>query len=218
MSEASGQRVGLTARGASTRLRIIEAAADLMYVRGVGATTLDDVVAVCKVSKSQLYRHFDDKGALVRAVVEHVGDRIINGERRLLMNVSTFTGLRRWRDAIVEHNAVRSGRYGCPLGALAVEVAEHDAVARTKLNELFAAWEELFDVILRRFQSQRLLPSDVDVARLSVAFLAAVQGGYLLAQTARDVDPMAAAIDVFIDHLQMLADQERAVSAAALAD
>src|ERR1051325_6216845 len=56
----------LTARGAKTRARIVAAAADLMYVKGVGATTLDDVLAASGVSKSQLYHHFDGKDALVR--------------------------------------------------------------------------------------------------------------------------------------------------------
>jgi len=45
-----------------------------MRVRGVGGTTLDDVVVASNVSKSQLYRHFEYKQALVRAVIELVGD------------------------------------------------------------------------------------------------------------------------------------------------
>jgi AcrR family transcriptional regulator len=36
-----------------------------MYVQGVGATTLDDVVRASGTSKSQFYRHFPDKQALV---------------------------------------------------------------------------------------------------------------------------------------------------------
>jgi hypothetical protein len=35
--------------------------------------------------------------------------------------------------------------------------------------------------------------------------VAAVQGGYLLAQTSRDVAPMAAAVDMAIAHLHLLA-------------
>ncbi|MFE4468096.1 TetR/AcrR family transcriptional regulator [Leifsonia sp. NPDC056824] len=179
-------------------------AADLIRVRGVGGTTLDDVVSTSKVSKSQLYRHFEDKPALVRAVIEYVGDRKIDGERERLENVRTFAGLRRWRDAIVETNALQDGRYGCALGSLANEVADNDWVARLKLNELFDAWIELFRVVLRRFQEERIIPPSVDVEQLAIGFVAAVQGGYLLAQTARDVAPMASAIDMAIAHLELL--------------
>jgi len=64
--EAAGSRQDrrLTARGAATRDRIVAAAADLMYVKGVHATTLDDIRTATGTSKSQLYRHFPDKGTL----------------------------------------------------------------------------------------------------------------------------------------------------------
>lgn len=195
----------LTTRGVKTRERIVTAAADLMYVRGVGRTTLDDVVAASATSKSQLYRHFADKPALVRAVIEYVGDRTVDRERERLSGVRSFAGLRRWRDAIVEHNALHDGRYGCPLGSLANEVSDQDDIARQKLEDLFQAWQELFQELLLRFRGDGLLPEDADVERLAIGFVAAVQGGYLLAQTARDVAPMATAIDMSISHLALIA-------------
>jgi AcrR family transcriptional regulator len=195
----------LTARGAKTRARIVETAADLMRVRGVGGTTLDDVVLASKVSKSQLYRHFGDKPELVRAVIEFVGERKITSERERLEKVKTFAGLRRWRDALVQQNALQHGRYGCALGSLANEVSDQDSLARAKLQELFAAWQELFEGLLGRFQREGVIPPDADVAQLATGFVAAVQGGYLLAQTSRDVAPMAAAIDMAIAHLQLIA-------------
>lgn len=199
----------MTARGANTRSRIVSTAADLMRVRGVGGTTLDDVVSASKVSKSQFYRHFEDKAALVRAVIELVGDRTIARERERLGNVKTFAGLRRWRDAIVENNALHDGRYGCALGSLANEVSDQDSLAREKLHDLFLAWQELFEDLFRRFQEDGVIPQDADSVSLATGFVAAVQGGYLLAQTRRDVAPMATAIDVSIAHLDLLARQQR---------
>src|SRR5262249_42437252 len=88
--------------------------------------------------------------------------------------------------------------------SLANEVADLDPIARKQLNDLFAAWEELFHDVLRRFQDAGLIPRDADIASLATGLLAAVQGGYLLAQTARDVTPMASAIDMAMAHLQLL--------------
>ncbi|MGA8246539.1 MAG: TetR family transcriptional regulator C-terminal domain-containing protein [Nocardioides sp.] len=207
----TGPKVGparLTPRGLETRSRIVATAAELMRVRGVGGTTLDDVVLASKVSKSQLYRHFEDKPALVRAVIELVGEQTIAGERERLQKVRTLAGLRRWRDALVARNALHEGRYGCPLGSLANEIADQDAVARTKLDGLFTAWHELFEDLLRRFQRDGVIPPDADVTQLATGFVAAVQGGYLLAQTSRDVTPMASAIDMAIAHLTLL-ERER---------
>lgn len=202
----------MTARGAKTKAKIVATAADLMRVRGVGGTTLDDVVSASNVSKSQLYRHFEDKQALVRAVIEFVGERKIADERERLEKVRTFAGLRRWRDALVEHNSLQDGRYGCALGSLANEVSDHDSIARRKLHDLFMAWQELFEDLLRRFQKEGVIPHDADVAQLATGFVAAVQGGYLLAQTARDVTPMASAINMAITHLHLLARERDAAA------
>ncbi|HET6166490.1 MAG TPA: TetR family transcriptional regulator C-terminal domain-containing protein [Marmoricola sp.] len=195
---------GVTARGAATRARIVATAADLMRVRGIGGTTLDDVVAASKVSKSQLYRNFADKPALVRAVIELVGEQTIARHRAHLENVRTLAGLRRWRDAVLERNALQHGRYGCALGSLANEFSDQDEVARQQLDELFGTWHELFEDVIRRFQQAGTIPQDADVDQLATGFVAAVQGGYLLAQTSRDIAPMAAAIDMAIEHVRLL--------------
>jgi TetR/AcrR family transcriptional regulator, transcriptional repressor for nem operon len=194
----------LTARGAKTRERIVTAAADLMYVRGVGATTLDDVVAASGVSKSQLYHHFAGKDALVRAVIDHMGERVIERERNALGHVSTMAGLRRWRDALVQNNALRHGAYGCALGSFASEVADHDEVARRALSALFTEWQGLLAGVLNRLRDNGVLSSEAPVDQLATGLMGALQGGYMLAQTAGDVTPMATSIDMALTHIESL--------------
>jgi TetR/AcrR family transcriptional repressor of nem operon len=197
----------LTARGAKTRARIVAAAADLMYIQGVGATTLDDVLASSGASKSQLYHHFDGKDALVRAVVDHVGQRVMEREREALSHVSTIRGLRRWRDALVQNNALRHGAYGCALGSLASEVSDHDALARQVLSQLFAEWQGLLAGVLGRLQDGGVLPAEVSVDQLATGLMAALQGGYMLAQAERDVTPMATSIDMALAHIESLSER-----------
>ncbi|MFI7610321.1 TetR/AcrR family transcriptional regulator [Nonomuraea terrae] len=194
----------LTARGAKTRARIVAAAAELMYVQGVGDTTLDDVLAASGVSKSQLYHHFDGKDALVRAVIDHVGERVIERERDALGHVSTIAGLRRWRDSLVQNNALRHGAYGCALGSLASEVTDHDTLARQALSHLFTEWQGLLAGVLRRLQDSGVLAPEASVDQLATGLMAALQGGYMLAQTARDVTPMATSVDMALAHIESL--------------
>jgi AcrR family transcriptional regulator len=173
-----------------------------MYVKGVGATTLDDVITASGASKSQLYHHFDGKAALVRDVVELVGRRTLEREEGALGHVSTIGGLHRWRDALIQNNALQHGAYGCALGSLANDVADHDAVARQMLDELFAAWQQLLAEALRRLQRNGSMTSDADADQLATGLMAALQGGYLLAQAARDVDRMGAALDMALAHIE----------------
>jgi AcrR family transcriptional regulator len=194
----------LTPRGAKTRARIVAAATDLIRVRGVGGTTLDDVVAATGVSKSQLYHHFDGKDALVRAVIDETGERVIQRERDALGHVSTIAGLRRWRDALIQNNALQHGAYGCALGSLASEVADQDDVARQRLNQLFMEWQGLLIVVLQRLKDDGVLPPEASVDQLATGLMGAVQGGYMLAQTAHDVTPMATSIDMALAHIESL--------------
>jgi AcrR family transcriptional regulator len=48
-----------------------------MHVKGVGLTTLDDVRVASGTSKSQLYRHFADKEALVHAVIDYQAEQVL---------------------------------------------------------------------------------------------------------------------------------------------
>lgn len=194
----------LTARGTKTRAKIVAAAAELMYVRGVGMTTLDDVLAASGVSKSQLYYHFTGKDMLVRAVIELTGERVLDRERESLSQVSTIAGLKRWRDALVHNNALRYGAYGCALGSLASDVADQDDVARAALARLFEEWQALLAGVLRRLQDGGALPADASVEQLAVGLMGALQGGYLLAQTAHDVAPMRISITMALEHIERL--------------
>src|ERR1700727_870650 len=156
------------ARGAATRDRIVQAAADLMCAQGVNATTLDDVRAATGTSKSQLYRHFPDKEALVHAVITLRGQQILDRETQRLGRLSSFSGLTRWRNALVQVNSLQNGAYGCALGSMANELADQDEQARSALAELFASWQQLLAGGLRRMQVKGTLDPAVDVHRLAI--------------------------------------------------
>ena len=198
----STREVPLTARGAATRDRIVHAAADLMYIKGVHATTLDDVRAATGTSKSQLYRHFPDKDTLVHAVIALRGQQVIERETQRLGRFSSFSGLVRWRNALIQANALQNGAYGCALGSMANELSDQDEQARTLLAGLFTTWEGLIAAGLERMQAKGALKPDADPGQLATGLMAAVQGGYLLSNAAHDVRPMEIAIDLALEHLK----------------
>jgi AcrR family transcriptional regulator len=172
-----------------------------MYVKGVSATTLDDIREATGTSKSQLYRHFPDKEALVRAVIALRGQQVIERETDRLGRLSSYSGLVRWRNALIAANALQDGAYGCALGSMANEVADHDEQARTMLADLFTTWEGLIAAGLRRMQAKGTLKPNADPHELAVGLMAAVQGGYLLANTAHAIRPMEISIDLALEHL-----------------
>lgn len=201
-------RPRLTARGEATRARILDAADELMYEKGVAQTTLADVRAESGTSKSQLYQHFVDKDALVREVISQRAARLLEGQQRRLQRLDSIRGLELWRDAVVERNALRNGANGCELGSLALELADQDEEARQALARHFATWQGLLAQGIDKMRENGTLRQDADPNTLAAGLMAALQGGYLLAQTARDVEPMRIALDMAISHVRTLAAED----------
>ena len=83
-----------------TRQTILETAAQLFHRRGVNATSLDDILAASNTGKGQFYHYYKSKDALVRDVIRHHVDRLI--ERPPFMkHLDTWEGVRAWFDAAV---------------------------------------------------------------------------------------------------------------------
>ncbi len=200
--DASPRR--LTRKGRETRRRIVDAAADLIFEQGVTHTTIEDVRTAADVSSSQLYHYFDDKPALVRAVIEHQADAIVAGQQTF--DLSSLKGLRAWRDWVIEHQRALHCSGGCPIGSLGSELAETNPEARVQVAEGFKRWEATIQAGLREMHARGRLTPDTDPDTLALALLAALQGGLLLTQIERDTKPLEAALDSMLELVARLGD------------
>ncbi len=190
----------LTARGAATRSRIVNAAADLFYEHGADRTSLDQVMAASGVSKSQLYHYFADKDALVLEVIARQTDRVLDAQQPHLAAMDSLPALMAWRDAIVRLNRATGGK-GCPLGSLASELANESEPARKRLAGSFAMWRDHIEQGLARMRERGELAASADPQELALAVLSAVQGGLLLAKTTHSNRPLEIALDMALDHV-----------------
>jgi TetR/AcrR family transcriptional repressor of nem operon len=193
-----------TLRESETRKRILLATAELLRERGAAATTLDDICLASATSKSQLYHHFDDKDAIVVAAVEARIAGLLADQQRALANVRDVDDLQRWRDTVVTRNAVDDGRHGCVLGSLTTQLSDRNESARVVLEDAFNRWSDLLASCLERLRVAGRLDPQADVQRLAVAIVAAVQGGYILAQAARESQPLADALDMALARVRAL--------------
>lgn len=188
-----------TARGRATRERIVVAASQLIGTRGVAATSIDDVLARAGVGKGQLYHYFEDRAALLRAVVHYNADEVLGFVGGPL---DSWKAIRSLFDSMVALQVERRACGGCPIGALVGQIAESDEQARLALADAFARWEARLRDGLRSMQLRAKLGAGADPARLAVATLAAMQGGLVLAQARRDPEQLAIALDAAYAHLR----------------
>jgi len=195
----------LTSKGRSTRDRIVAAASDLIFERGLDGVSLDDLLRATSTSKSQLYHYFDDKSDLVHAVIECQRDRVLARHLPHMEMLENFEDLEAWRNMVLAVQGAVECRGGCPLGSLAGHLVDFDEVARDKLGEAFDRWRRVITVGLARMVRSGVLRRDADVEVLALGVLASLQGGLLLAKVERGTRPLEVALASSIDYLRSFA-------------
>jgi TetR/AcrR family transcriptional repressor of nem operon len=196
---APGSR--LTRKGQATRDRIVAAASGLVYERGVAGTSTDDVQAAAGVSTSQIYHYFRDKKALVRAVIAHQTDAVLEVQQPLLSRLDTLDGLREWRNFVVDLQHRHHCAGGCPIGSLGSELAEADDEARADVAAGFERWAGAIRAGLHAMRDRGDLSRDADPDQLGLAILTTLQGGLLLTQIRRDTVALETGLDAMLDHV-----------------
>jgi TetR/AcrR family transcriptional repressor of nem operon len=187
-----------TARGRASRQRIIDVACDLFYRRGVAATGLTEIITDSGTGKGQLYHFFDDKDALVLAVIETQLEAVVVAENATFATMSTAADLHAWADAAVANHA-GAGSARCPLGTLVAEVAERDPRLRAALDVGFRRWRDAIRSGLARLQAHGVVRADRVPDDLAEILLCAYEGGSLMSEVRGHTGPLRLALDAAID-------------------
>jgi AcrR family transcriptional regulator len=191
----------LTAKGRATRDRIVEGAAAEIRARGVGVTTLDDIRARTRTSKSQLFHYFPGgKEQLLLAVAEHEAQRVLDDQQPHLGALTSWAAWQRWRDAVVDRYR-RQGQQ-CPLAMLMSEIGRTTPGARAVTAALMRQWQREIAAGVRHMQAQRKVDAGVDADRAATALLAGIQGGVGVMLATGELSYLEAALDVGIESLR----------------
>jgi AcrR family transcriptional regulator len=192
----------LTAKGAATRERIIQASADLVLARGVGGTSLDDIRAGTATSKSQLFHYFPGgKSELVGAIASFQSERVLEAQRPFLDTLDSIEAWEGWRDALLAHYGSQR-QWGCPIGTLATELIGKDPARAAELSAHMERWLEYLEAGLQRMRANGLLKPEADPTTLALSIFAALQGGLLLTQTMESLEPLEAALSGALSSLR----------------
>jgi len=192
-----------TRRGRDTKRRIIAVAAELMYERGVDATSVEDVLAASGTGKSQFYHYLSSKEELVAEVMNHQLEQILTEQGPLPLD--TWTGIDAWFDALVERHQTQRKFHGCPLGSIVSQVLDQSDYLHTSAKDAFTRWESSLADGLHAMRARGLLRDDAEPTVLAEVTIAILQGGYLLSSTKQDSRPMRNALAAALTHLTSFA-------------
>lgn len=178
-------------RRSNAKERLIDAARELMYVRGYTAVGVQEICARAGVNKGSFYHFFPSKQALALAVIEAHIQQVQKGWQEamsvpcpLLERIQgVFQAAYKTHCLLFEHH--EGHMLGCPLGNLALELSTQDDCIRQKLREAFGIWTQMLEHALSEATAQGDLPA-LPVSTTAQALIAYFQGVVLLAKTEND--------------------------------
>lgn len=156
----SSREASLLRKGEATRTRILDEAARQAAARGLSAISLAEVAQGAGLSKSGLFRHFEDKEAMQLAILEQVLDRFTRFTWQEAEALSPGRArLERIFDqwlAWTEHEWDQSG---CPIMAASVELDAQPGPLRDHLQAGLRRWRR---TLLAEFRNLRSPPPTED--------------------------------------------------------
>jgi AcrR family transcriptional regulator len=191
---------GLTVKGAATRQRIIEGAAQVIRDVGLEMATLDAIRFATATSKSQLFHYFPDgRRQLLLAVAHYEADRVLTDQQPHLSSLGTWHAWQRWRTAVIRR--YRTQGRTCPLATLMSELGRPDPTSQEVISSLLLRWRRDLASGIRALQAHGQALG-VDADRHAGAVLAAVQGGVAILLATGSSAELEAALDQMLEPLR----------------
>jgi AcrR family transcriptional regulator len=188
----------------STRERLIEAARDLFYHQGYAATGIAQILRQADAKPGSLYHFFPTKEDLLIAVlqtykellwpivIQPVFDRISDPIERIFGVLDGYRSMLR---------ITRCTR-GCPIGNIAIELADSHPQVRQLCAENFSGWRDAIRGCLDAAADR--LPESTDREQLASLVLTIMEGGVMQARAYQSLDPFDAAVTQLRDYIERL--------------
>lgn len=185
-------------RNKDTRERILETAARLFHERGFAATGVATILREAGVNSGSLYHFFPSKEVLLQGVLEWYLERVYPEIMQPIEAsepdpvARVFRLLDWYRDYLVNNDC----RLGCPVGNLALEVADCHPELKLLLHRNFGNWTTILQGWL--IEAGARLPGDCDREGLARLVLTVMEGGVMQARAAGSPEPF----DQSVAHLR----------------
>jgi TetR/AcrR family transcriptional regulator, transcriptional repressor for nem operon len=190
-----------------TRERLLQAAFEEIYRHGFQGASLDTILEQAGVTKGALYHHFPDKAALGYAVVDEVVKGLLLQRWLGVLEdqpgdpLTALDGMLQERlDELQPHEVL----LGCPLNNLGQEMSPLDERFRRRISATFETWAAGFTAVLKRGQAEGTVRPDIDPRQVAHFLVAAIEGSYGLAKTARSAAFLRSNLAVLRQFLQSL--------------
>ena len=177
----SGRPAGASA---DTRNKLLDAANDLIRLKGYAATTVDDLCRAAGLTKGSFFHHFSNKEALGVAAAHHFGDNAA-----ALFAIAPYRELADPVDRLLAYVDLRIGllrgpihQYSCLLGTFVQEVHDTSAAIRDACDEQLSVHIRMLAADLAEAKTRYAPDAEWSPNGVAAYMQAVTQGALILAK------------------------------------
>jgi len=179
-------------KGEATRQRILDAAQDAILAKGFAATSIEELITECDLSKGGFFYHFHDKNDLARALLrryiaedEAVLDDAFGRARALVDDpLQVFLlGLRFLADVMGD---LPNGHPGCLVAISCYADRMFDRDLRAINAEAALLWRDRFRLMLEEIGTRYRPREQVDLDEMADMVSTVLEGGIVMSKALGD--------------------------------
>jgi AcrR family transcriptional regulator len=189
----------------NTRKTLLEAAYQVVHLKGFNAASLNDILAQTDLTKGALYHHFPNKTALGLALLDAIEDRIRDSWiKPLKLCADPIECLKEISCKMIVSLSTEEVDMGCPLNNLAQEMSSIDENFRAKVSSIYEMWCEGIERAIARGQEKGIITSKVKSKDVALFYISSMAGSRGLAKNARSPEILQSCLDGVLFYLEAL--------------
>ncbi len=179
--------------------RVIEVAATLFLEKGFAYTSMDELVRVSKVSKSNVYYHFSNKEELLEGVVDYwiemyqsaIDDLLSQNQLLVEDRIQLFL------KQISQGVQTREHKGSCPFITLYIQSPTNATKVKEKIGFFFKGLQTKVSLLLKQGVENGEFRKTINIDEVASLFITNLEGALFISETLED----ATVIMKTADHL-----------------
>jgi TetR/AcrR family transcriptional regulator, transcriptional repressor for nem operon len=185
----------MATKGELTREKITRTATELFCRQGFAATSINDLVAACDITKGSLYFHFPGKDDVALAVLEQAEAEFMLFLDNALAGTSPGAALDRFFHRALEFHRQKNFVGGCLFGNVALEASDSNEIYAASVAQVFACWQEKIRTVIAAAQRAGQLRADLPAETLALLVVSTIEGGIMLSRLRKEEEPLKSCLD-----------------------
>jgi TetR/AcrR family transcriptional repressor of nem operon len=185
----------MATKGERTRDHILGEASRLILRKGIGTTSVGEILSAAGVHKGSLYFHFRDKEEIGCEVIRQAAGRFLAFVDVSLAGPTPRKALDNFFAAALAYHRGAGFVGGCLFGNTALETSDADRGLAGLVDAVFVAWIDRIARVIAAGQKAGEFRGDLPARDLAQQVIAALEGGIMLSRLRKNAAPLKTCIE-----------------------